>query len=257
MNANQETIRRDNRKNAVRFIAILLLCAAAGAVFGYCSSSVLPEDVRAALDVGAAALTSNAPWLLVGTTALGAALCLAMVLRARAALRRWDGEDERAANAIENRLNWIICASNLMMILGMLLFSVGTLAMGSIGSAACIIGFVAFIASLAGAILFQQQVVDMNRVLNPEKSVSIYDPKFQKKFLTLCDERERLQVGQASYTAVRALNILCPALWLILLIVNMASDGWLGVAPAIVVAILWGAISTVYVVSTIRMEKMK
>ncbi len=257
MNANQENIRKDNRKNAVRFVAILLLCAAGGAVFGYCSSSILPEDVRGALDAGASALTHGAPWLLVAAAVLGVAVCLPLTLRARAALRRWDGEDERAANAIENRLNWIICFSNLAMILGMLLFSLGQLAMDDLSVTAAVVGFLAFLASLAEAILFQQQALDINRMINPEKSISIYDPKFQKKFLTLCDERERIQVGQASYTAFRAFNILCPMLWLALMIVNLISGGWLGVAPAIVVAILWGAISTIYVASSIRMEKMK
>lgn len=257
MNANRENIRKDNRKNAIRFAAIMLLCMAAGAVVGYCSSSVMPEDVRAVLDAGAAALTLNAPGLLVGTAVLGMAVCLALTLRARAALRRWDGEDERAANAIENRLNWLICASNLMMILGLLLFSVGALAMDRLATAASIIGTLVFFATLIGAVLFQQQVVDMNRVLNPEKSVSLYDPKFQKKFFTLCDERERLQVGQACYTAFRAFSILCPVMWLVLMIVNLISDGWLGVAPTIVVTVLWGAVLTVYVVATIRMEKMK
>ena len=51
--------------------------------------------------------------------------------------------------------------------------------------------------------------------------------------------------------------MLCPALWLLLMIGNLLSDGWLGVAPAIVVAILWGTSSTVYVISSIRLERMK
>lgn len=260
MNANPENeknIHRDNRKYAVRFVAIVLLSAIVGAVFGYCSNGVLPQDVRAALDAGSAALTRNAPWLLAGTLLLGTAICLALVLRARAALKRWDGEDERTCNAIENRLNWVICVSNLMVVLAMLLFALGIMAMDQLSRMAALIGFLSFILSLAGSILFQQQVMDLSRVINPEKAVSVYDPRFQRKLLSLCDERERQQIGQASYAAFRAFNVLCPALWLLLMIGNLLSDGWLGVAPAIVVAILWGTASTVYVISSIRLEKMK
>lgn len=254
---NERNIQRDNRRYAVRFAAIVLLSAVVGGVFGYCSNGVLPQDVRAALDAGADALTRNAPWLLVGTLLLGAAICLTLVLRARAALKRWDGEDERACNAIENRLNWVICVSNLMMVLAMLLFALGIMAMHQMSHIAALIGFLSFMLSLVGAILFQQQAMDLSRVINPEKAVSVYDPRFQKKLLSLCDERERQQIGQASYAAFRAINVLCPALWLLLMIGNLLSDGWLGVAPAIVVAILWGTASTVYAISAIRLERMK
>ena len=151
----------------------------------------------------------------------------------------------------------MICVSNLMMVLAMLLFALGIMAVDRLSRAAALIGFLSFILSLVGAILFQQQVMDLSRVINPEKAVSVYDPRFQKKLLSLCDERERQQIGQASYTAFRAVNVLCPALWLLLMIGNLLSDGWLGVAPAIVVAILWGTSSTVYVISAIRLERMK
>lgn len=60
--------------------------------------------------------------------------------------------------------------------------------------------------SVALVVLVQQKIVDLVRRMNPEKQVSVYDSKFQKKWYNTCDEAERAQIGQASYQAFQAAN---------------------------------------------------
>lgn len=55
-----------------------------------------------------------------------------------------------------------------------------------------------FLLSCACVIFAQQKAVDLERRMNPEKHGSVYDAKFQKKWLDSCDESERRQIGEAS-----------------------------------------------------------
>lgn len=254
-NANETNIRRENRKNAPKFILIILGCLLLGGFFGYNSHMIAPENVRAVLDRISNVLIENAWWMLILVTVCTIIDCLYLLVSARKAFSGWDGEDEATEKRIDNRLNWLVGITNAGLILNLALFSLLALNLTDLQLSRFMPGFVAFIASAIATVLFQQQAIDMTRRMNPEKAVSMYDPKFHKKWMEHCDEREVQMVGRASYVALRAFNTACPILWLALLLINMVSGGWLGVAPCLAVALLWGIISTVYVVTSAKIDK--
>ena len=48
--------------------------------------------------------------------------------------------------------------------------------------------------------------VDAAKKTNPEKTASVYDTKFQKKWLDSCDEAEKIMIGKCAFKAYAATN---------------------------------------------------
>ena len=106
--------------------------------------------------------------------------------------------------------------------------------------------------SVALVVLAQQKTVDLTRRMNPEKQVSAYDRKFQKKWYELCDEAERAQIGQASYRAFRAVNVFCPFLWLALLLLSYVFP--IGLLPMVSVLAVWAVLEVAYISECMRLS---
>ena len=116
------------------------------------------------------------------------------------------------------------------------------------------VGF--FLVSVAAIILLQQKMVDLERRLNPEKQGSVYDLKFQKKWLESCDEAEQKQIGQAAYKAYHTVNVACPFLWMTMVLLNYAFDFGL-LMPAFTVCLLWLLLNVTYSLEAIRVSRRK
>ena len=74
---------------------------------------------------------------------------------------------------------------------------------------------VAFIAVMVETIIIQQRCVDAVKRMNPEKIASVYDVKFQRKWMDSCDEAEKLMIGKCAYKAYAAANTACAVLAII------------------------------------------
>ncbi len=91
--------------------------------------------------------------------------------------------------------------------------------------------------------------------MNPEKRGSVYDMKFQKKWMDSCDEAERRQIGQACYAAYRVTGNLCIGLWLALMILGFVYD--IGILPLFSVMLIWGVMQVSYVLASMKLEHGK
>ena len=122
--ANDADIRRDNRRALPKYLLILLCSAVAGGVMGfsifYFGLDGTAEGAAAAL---AQALEVCAVWGIPvgGAVLLGAAWYLYFSARRR--VKAWDGEDEDAAEAAEQQLNWALLWGNVQMILSFFFLS--------------------------------------------------------------------------------------------------------------------------------------
>ncbi len=172
----------------------------------------------------------------------------------RAAKRRyegWDGEDEDTIDRAEETLSWVLLLSGLQMVFSLFFFSVS--AHYQFGGENVLAAVGLFFLSCGLAIFAQQKAVDLTRRMNPEKRGSVYDLKFQKKWVDSCDEAERRQIGQASYKAFRAAGNTCLFLWLALVVADMVFD--VGVLPVFAVMLLWGVLQVTYTLECIRLGK--
>lgn len=103
------------------------------------------------------------------------------------------------------------------------------------------------------SIWIQQKVVDLSKEMNPEKKGSVYDIRFQSKWMDSCDEAEKMQVYQAAYSAFKVTNIAFMIVWLFaFLAIEFAGTG---VFACVMISILWGIHVSVYCFKTIQLSK--
>ena len=68
------------------------------------------------------------------------------------------------------------------------------------------------------AVILQQKCVDSAKKTNPEKTASVYDTKFHKKWMDSCDEAEKIMLGKCAFKAYAATNAVCTVLSIVLAI---------------------------------------
>ena len=89
--------------------------------------------------------------------------------------------------------------------------------------------------------------------MNPEKTASVYDVRFQKKWMDSCDEAEKIIVGKCAYKAYATTNTVCAVLAIVLAIGALMFD--IGFLPSFVVSLIWIVNLSVYCREAIRCSK--
>lgn len=260
MKNSNDPIRQENKKAMPKFILFLILGLVFGLILGFAQSFLRYEgfgDVLSAF--GAFFAVRLAGWLLCACPVVELAAGLPLYFSAKKRLAAWDGEDEAVSEAIDRKLSVCIWISGMANVLGFFL-AAGHFAGiardmftgASMGKAHLFLGLGGFLADLIVSVVFQQKLVDTTKQLNPEKHGSVYDPRFQEKWLDSCDEAERAVIGQCAMKSYRAMSTACLALWVVLVLGGMYFD--LGFLPAMAVCAVWGVGQSVYSYWAIRLS---
>ena len=235
--------KKANRKALPKFLLLLIASAAAGGVIGHFSVRYgldgLAEPMKAAGVVFAGRV---APWLLVALAVLVPAVAIPFYRAAKKLLAGWDGEDEDVSDAVDEKLSaaiWIVSAA---IIVGYFLlaaaYSRGFAAFENDKSAYMVLlGIGGFLAVLVECILIQQKCVDAAKKTNPEKTASVYDMRFQKKWMDSCDEAEKAMVGKCAFKAFSAASSVCNALALVFTLSALIFNT--GFLPVLAVCLVW------------------
>ncbi len=260
MNDRNAEIRQANRKALPKFILITLACAAVGGVVGFCTAYWGLE--RLADTFAAAGMFFSdrlAHWLMLACLIARPAVCLPLYRRAKKALARWDGEDEALSAYVDRTASVAQWANTLFNVAIYFLlgaaFSVAlvTSLKNSPGFLRYFISLVCFMAGLVEGIMIERRLVDLAKLLCPEKEGSVYEFNFSKKWLDSCDELEKLRIGQCAYKAYRAVNTACMVMWAIFLITAMFLGT--GFLPVLVICVVWGVAVSVYNYWALKLAK--
>ena len=245
-----EEIRRADRKALPKFLLLMVIGAVIGGAAGYCAARYgldgTAGTIRAA---GAFFGTHIAPWLLVAMAVLLPAVCVPVYRGAKRLLAAWDGEDEDISDAVDRKLSAVLWLTGAALILAYFLiaasYSGGFAAFDSAAQTRLLfVGIAAFFAVMAEAILLQQRCVNTAKQTNPEKKASIYDIRFQKKWLDDCDEAEKMLVGRCAFKAYAATNTVCTVLAIVLALCALVFD--IGFLPSLTVCLVWLVNLSVY-----------
>lgn len=248
-------IKRNNRRALPKFLIMLALSLAGGFALGYFwfeyGLERIAQGLRAAVTFFGLHM---APWLLV---AMALALPFAGAKLYRDANRRlidWDGEDEAVSDAAEKRLSWVVWFTDTALILSFCfitaVYAQDIAAFQDFAYAAALAGFMVI---LIESVVLQQKCVDLGKKIQPEKTASVYDTKFHKKWLESCDEAEKIMIGKCAYKAYRAGNNACAAAAIILALSALLLDT--GFLPALVVCAIWITNQTAYYREAMRLSK--
>lgn len=245
----------ENRKALPKFALTTLGSLLAGGALGFVIglTKVFGLNVSALAAALSTALEAATPWGIPVTSVLTLGTCFFLYRFAAKKFAAWDGGDEdETSESIDAALSWVLLLSALQLLFNLFFLSafciywmeksIGALAVVGVFLLSC--GFVMFT---------QQKTIDLERKMNPEKHGSVYDSKFQKKWLESCDESERRQIGEASRRAYMVTTRLCLGLWLALVILSMLFD--MSLLPVFVLLLVWGTMQVTYTLECIRLGK--
>lgn len=261
MKQNNDPVQQENKKALPKFILIFVLSLVVGVILGFTMSFLEFENFGALLGAfWSFFATRLAGWLLCACPVVELAVGLPLYFSAKNQTAAWDGEDETVSDAIDRKLSVCIWITSMATILNFFLAAGHFAGMAgdiflraSMGPVHVFLGLGAFLVNLFMTMVFQQKLVDATKQLYPEKRGSVYDTKFQKKWLDSCDEAERAIIGQCAMKAYRAMSTACLVLWAVFVMGGMFFEG--GFLPAMAICVVWGAGQSVYCYWSIKLSK--
>ena len=245
----------ENRKALPKFTLSLLGSLLVGGVIGFAVglSRAMGLDTAALAEGLNTALEAVTPWGIPVTSVLTLGSCLVLYRSAAKKFAAWNGGDEdETSESIDTALSWVLLLSALQLLCNLFFLSAFCIYwMDRDIRALALVGV--FLLSCGLVVFAQQKTIDLERKMNPEKRGSVYDSKFQKKWLDSCDESERRQIGEASRRAYMVTSRLCLGLWLALIILSMMLK--ISVLPTVVLLVVWGTMQVTYTLECIRLGK--
>ncbi len=252
-------IRKANRKALPKFILIMVIALLIGGAIGFCAAKFGLNTLAGGMkSAGAFFGTYIAPWLMFMTAVIVPVICVPVYQAAKKLLVSWDGENEEISDTIDKKLSIAVWVTDAAMILSYFLiaasYSGGFETFERENSIVpFFIGIASFFAIMIEAIILQQRCVDTAKKTNPEKTASVYDPKFQKKWMDSCDEAEKVMIGKCSFKAYTATNAVCTVLSIVLAICALIFG--IGFLPSLAVCLIWIVNLSVYCKEALRYSK--
>jgi len=262
----QQENKKEDKKALHKFMWILVGAFAVGLVLGFVMCIV--KEMLLESSVKSTFLKMLSMTAVYGGYLYTTVLVIASIIlykKSRKEYAVWDEEDEEALSRMETKISYVLWFSNLIMYGAYFFFAVGIWATDIFGenealgmdTTGLIIGFGAVFLHIAygmvAASLIQQKSVNFGKELSPEKKGSVYDIKFQDKWMKSCDEAERYTVYKCSFKTFKTMQIVGIVLWLICLLGQMFLET--GVFATIIVTIYLIVQTSVYSVQGIYFAK--
>lgn len=118
-----------------------------------------------------------------------------------------------------------------------------------------LLGFLMLILTIIFGIRTQGKIVDQVKLVNPEKSGSVYDMKFQKKWIESCDEMEQQMIYRAAFQAYKVTTNVCIALWMVFTILALVIK--ISLWPVAIVSLIWMILTVTYAVECQKLSAGK
>lgn len=234
-------IKEANRKAMPRFLLLALVGAIVGGIVGFYSAKYDVDRLAGSMkSAGAFFGQYVSSWILLAIAVITPIVVIPVYQKTKRLLLAWDGEDESVCDIAEKKLNTVLLINGIALISAFFLISAtysGGFAMIEKHLNMYVLAIVAFLVILAEGIITQQKVVDIIKIMYPEKTASVYDLKFQKKWVDSCDEAEKIMIGRCAFEAFKVTNSVCGALSVILAISALMFD--IGFLPSFVVCLIW------------------
>lgn len=252
-------IKKANRKALPKFMLIMAISLLVGGSIGFCSAKYGLNTLAGGMkSAGSFFGTYIAPWLMLMIAVIVPAVCVLVYRRAKKLLSFWDGENEEISDTIDKKLSSVIWVTSAALVLSYFLiaasYSGGFDAFENENSIVLLfIGITAFFAIMIEAVIIQQKCVDAVKKTNPEKTASVYDLKFQKKWMDSCDEAEKIMIGKCAFKAYTATNAVCTVLSIVLAICALIFG--IGFLPSLAVCLIWIVNLSAYYKEALRYSK--
>jgi len=253
------------KKEDKKKLIILLVVTALSAVLGYLAGMMIDKLQKDGYGMPKfteeviGKLSLIMPIVLLVLNIILAIVAIVCIKKSKKEYKLWDGEDEDAAEKMEDRVAIPLYMSSIVLIINIFLFAVcANLDINSklsdkwediLGIALLSI----FILSYVVVVVVQKKAIDFTKDMNPEKEGSIFDAKFVKKWENSCDEAQKLHIYKAGYAGYKVTSNVCSLLWIVCLAADLFGD--VGLLPMTMVFIIWISSTIGYIVGGVKAEK--
>ena len=252
-------IKKANRKALPKFMLIMVISLLVGGLGGFCSAKYglnsLSDGMKSA---GAFFSAYIAPWLMLAAAVILPVVCIPIYRSTKKLISSWDGENEEISDTIDQKLSIVIWVTSAALILSYFLiaasYAEGFATFEKENSIIpFFVGIAGFFAIMIEAVILQQKCVDSAKKTNPEKTASVYDTKFHKKWMDSCDEAEKIMLGKCAFKAYAATNAVCTVLSIVLAICALILG--IGFLPSLTVCLIWIVNQSVYCKEALKYSK--
>lgn len=246
----------ENKKSRWKFWAIMAVALLLGVIVGFLIN----------LDHEELGLGKAVAWTAQNVIPWGCTLCIVLILalyfpmygRAKALFKAWDGEDEETIEKADHILEVLLLWENVFQILCYFCFGCGAAYLRRADSdyafVTILISVVSLLLFLVVLVLTQRRIVDLTKLMNPEKHGSVYDVHFQKAWMESCDEAEALQIYKAAFRAYRVAVRACTILWMVLVVASIATT--MDLTALCCVSFLWLLLTVTYSKYAMQLSKL-
>lgn len=241
----EEQNKKDDKKYFKPFIIMMIICTIAGFFFGKLTKMAdeHTETIKNFMENLNVIAAYALPALFLVFNIVMIIMIFGTINRQYKRINAWDGEDEDILDDIENKLNSPMNFSNVMLIVGMFLFAAHAHYFvkcelpelhENILFAMILLDFVICLIIVLAA---QKKIVNMLKIMNPEKKGSIFDSSFRRKWEESSDEGQQLIIYKSAYKAFIVSNTTCMVLWVVGIICDFAFHT--GLLPIAFVILIW------------------
>lgn len=252
MNDRKNEIKRENRKSLKTFILILVISGFIGGLIGGFGNR-FSNGLREGMYNLGRFVPEMAPYLMIGAAVIAHVFFLFQYRSSRKLLETWDGDTEELPEIIDRKIGYIMWVEQMNMIFSFMLFAVGVCDLNEGAGNGVLFILICFVINCTVIIISQQKCVDIQKEMNPEKAGSVYDLKFQRKWLNSCDEAEKMQTYQCAWASFKFMNTAYVIMWMLTYLASniLGTD----ILSCVIVTVLWGLQTSVYCYHDIRMSK--
>ena len=258
---NKEEENKQQNKKAGRIFAIVLFFSGIlGAVVGAAAVRIADMGAKDMTTILGIAVTNGlgvaAPFLLLVLFVV--ALIYAAVSFSNSK-KKWDAEkdtNEDVYDEVDAKLTNILSVIQIYTVITYFLFACAFYyAIHEKGTIWFLMALVVFMLDTVLVIGYQKKVVDFTKIMNPEKQGSVYDMKFQEKWMNSCDEYEKQMIWQCGFKAYNVAQTMCIILWMIFTCMAMFLK--ISLWPVGIVSLFWLVLSGTYLAEGRRLEKQR
>ena len=264
MNNNHvEEIKKEDKKAFKGFAIIIVISAIVGGFLGG-MSVYLKENIGDSIpNLLTNILGVITPFVNIALPILVIIVSQIIYSDSRKKFDLWSktNEDDGTIERIEEKLSYIMLLTSLNTIFGFFFFGVGYILLNfgneqvDFSMIKLILLIVGIILCIASSTLIQKKVINLEKEINPLLKGSVYDIKFTKKWVDSCDEAIKLGIYKSAYKAYMSVSRTCMILWLICFIGYDLLD--FGIAPMVIITIIWLVQAISYSMESIKHSKLR